>query len=236
MKNHNLLKKVGKRWKFEDPKKMRYQLDYILINSKWKNSVMNVKPYSSFASVGSDHRVVTIKLRLSLRMPKSQPPKKRYDWQLLKFYKDMCSRFTLEVRNKYGELYNEDSDATEQYAALMKAKDHAAETILPSTPKGKRDRHSNIPIVQALRKKTNELAHRYAVNQSKVIRKRLQETKNELEQQYKTLEEEYINSLIEGTENEFKASNTAKAWKVVNTIWADYQQKAKQKSWSGVLV
>ena len=73
-----------------------------------------------------------------------------------------------------------------------------------------------------LRKKINQLAHSYSVNKSKVIRKRLQEAKYELEQQYKVLEEEYITSLIEETECEFKASNTAKAWKVVNTIsWGE---------------
>ena len=70
----------------------------------------------------------------------------------------------------------------------------------------------------ALRKKINQLAHRYSVNKSKVIWKRLQEVKNELEKQYIVLEKEYIASLIEDTESEFKASNTAKAWKVVNTI------------------
>ena len=32
------------------------------------------------------------------------------------------------------------------------------------------------------------------------------------------LENEFIASLIEETDSEFKASNTAKAWKVVNTI------------------
>ena len=72
----------------------------------------------------------------------------------------------------------------------MKAKDHAAETVLPLTPKEKRNRHSNNPTVLALRKKINQLVHRYSVNKSKVIRRRLQEVKNELEQQYKVLEEE----------------------------------------------
>ena len=102
----------------------------------------------------------------------------------------------MELRNKYNELYDESSDATEQYAALVKAKDHAAETVLPPTPKGKRDRHSNNPAVLALRKMINKLAHRYSVNKSKVIRKRLQEAKNELEKQYKVLEKEYIARLI----------------------------------------
>ena len=62
--NNNFLKRQGKRWTFEDPKGQQYLLDYVLINTKWKNSVMNVEPYSSFASVGSDHRIVTIKLKL----------------------------------------------------------------------------------------------------------------------------------------------------------------------------
>ena len=163
-----------------------------------------------FASVGSDHRVVTVKLRLSPRMSKSRSSKKRYNWLLLTVDKDLCSRFTLDLRNKYSELHNEDSGATEQFAAPLKAKDHAAESVLPPTPKGKRERHSNNPIVLALRKKINQLAHCYSVNKS--------EAKNELEKQHIVLEKEYIASLIEETESEIKASNTAKAWKVVNTI------------------
>ena len=98
--NNNLLKKQGKRWTFQDPKGERYQLDYVLVNSKWKNSIMNVEPYSSFASVGSDHRIVTIKLRLSIRAPKATPPKKRYDWKLLKHDDQLCSNFSIELKGK----------------------------------------------------------------------------------------------------------------------------------------
>ena len=172
---------------------------------------MNVEPYSSFASVGSDHRIVTIKLRLSLRVPKTPPPKTRYDWKLLKHDEELRSNFTLELRNKYNELFDENSDATEQYAALVQAKDHAAEVTIPVLPKGKLERHSNNPKVIAARKKINDLTHRYSVNKSKVIRKRLQEAKQDLEQEYKVLEQEYLTSLIEETEREFKASNTARA-------------------------
>ena len=98
--NNNLLKRDGKRWTFEDSQRKRYRLDYVLINSKWKNSVMNVNPHSSFAFVGSDHTVVKFKLRLSLHMPNSRPLTKRYDWRHLIVDKDLCSRFTLELKNK----------------------------------------------------------------------------------------------------------------------------------------
>ena len=75
--NNNLLKKQGKRLTSQDPKRERYELDYVLIISKRKNIIMNLEPYSSFSSVVSDHRIVTIKL--SIRSPEAPPPKKRYD-------------------------------------------------------------------------------------------------------------------------------------------------------------
>ncbi|XP_022109772.1 craniofacial development protein 2-like [Acanthaster planci] len=44
------------------------QFDYILVRRKWRNSILNAEPFSSFASVGSDHRVVSMKVSLSLRV------------------------------------------------------------------------------------------------------------------------------------------------------------------------
>ena len=67
----------------------------------------------------------------------------------------------MELRNKYSELYSEDSDATAQFEALVKAKYHAAETVLLTTPKGKRD--SNNPAEG--RKSTNLLTVTHSTNQ-----------------------------------------------------------------------
>ena len=36
----------------------KYQLDYILINKKWRNSNTKVESYSIFSSTGSDHGIV----------------------------------------------------------------------------------------------------------------------------------------------------------------------------------
>ena len=124
--NNHFQKKAGKRWTFEDPKQNRYQLDYILVNNKWKNSVMNVEPYSSFSSIGSDHRIVTAQIRLSLRAPKPAPHKKRFDWKVLKYDKQLCKDFEIELKNRFSELYVEGS-ATKQFGALIQAKDETAE-------------------------------------------------------------------------------------------------------------
>ena len=49
------------------------QIDYILVNKKLKNSVKNVEAYSSFASAGSNHRIVIARLKLSLWNVKRLP-------------------------------------------------------------------------------------------------------------------------------------------------------------------
>ena len=88
---------------------------------KWKNSVTNTEAYSSFASVGSDHRVVTAEVKLSLRASKPPTKKKRYDWKLLRHDKELQDSFRIELRNKYNELFKEEDSPTEQYQALIKA-------------------------------------------------------------------------------------------------------------------
>ena len=57
-------------WTFEYPNGGKAQLDYVLIRRKWQNSVKEFRPYSSFSSVGSDHRIVTADVKLSLRVSK----------------------------------------------------------------------------------------------------------------------------------------------------------------------
>nr|CAD11456.1 AP1 endonuclease [Paracentrotus lividus] len=78
MTEHSLLpantqfrKKQGKRWTYLDRGTgMKRQLDYILVRRKWWNSILNAEPYNTFCTVGSDHRVVSMRVRLSLRVPK----------------------------------------------------------------------------------------------------------------------------------------------------------------------
>ena len=52
--------------------KHKQQIDFILVRRKWQNSIMDTQAYNSFASVGSDHRVVSANVRLSLRAPKQK--------------------------------------------------------------------------------------------------------------------------------------------------------------------
>ena len=60
------------------------QIDHIIINKKWKNSVVNSEAYSTFSSVGSDHRVVVAEIKLSLRRPQIAARKVKHDWNCLR--------------------------------------------------------------------------------------------------------------------------------------------------------
>ena len=75
--NSNFRKKAGKQWAFIDPSGRLYQKDYILINNKWRSSVKNAEPYSSFSSVGSNHHVVSATINLS---QKSRRKEKTMVW------------------------------------------------------------------------------------------------------------------------------------------------------------
>ena len=65
--NTNYQKRKGKLWPYTYANNTKAQIDYVLINKKWKNSAMNCEAYSSFEGVSTDHRIVTAKIRLSLR-------------------------------------------------------------------------------------------------------------------------------------------------------------------------
>ena len=54
-------KRPGKKWTFMYANGTKAQLDYILINKKWKNSAIDCAAYNTFHSVSSDHKIVTIK-------------------------------------------------------------------------------------------------------------------------------------------------------------------------------
>ncbi len=134
--NCNFKKRRGKLWTYTDPKGGRYQKDYILINNKWRNSVTNTEAYNSFDSVGSDHRIVTAKIRLSLRSPKQQKTTSvNYDWKLLRYDKKLSEHYTIEVKNRYHALTTEEDTLNEQYEKFVISTKEAAKKLIPTKPK-----------------------------------------------------------------------------------------------------
>ena len=102
--NTNYQKREGKLWTYTYANNRKAQIDYVFINKKWKNSAMNCEVYSSFEGVSSDHRIVTAKIRLSLRKnPIRTATTKHYDWTLLN-NREIGDKYVLELRNRFETL------------------------------------------------------------------------------------------------------------------------------------
>ena len=129
--NTQYQKRRGKLWTYTSPGGNQYQLDYILARRKWRNSVKNAEAYSTFASVGSDHRIVSARIKLSLRKSEKLPRKKQYDWKTLSMDTSLQEKYAVEVRNRFEVLGVEEESATDRYDRFIKANKEAAEKIVP---------------------------------------------------------------------------------------------------------
>ena len=100
--NTNYQKREGKLWTYTYANNNKAQIDYVLINKKWKNS-LNCEAYSSFEGVSTDHRIVTAKIRLSLQKnDKRTATTKHYNWALLN--NKIRDKYVLELRNRFETL------------------------------------------------------------------------------------------------------------------------------------
>ena len=119
----NFQKGEGKLWTYTYANKSKAQIDYVLINRKWKNSAMNCEAYSSFEGVSSDHRIVTAKVRISLRKNATRKATtKHYNWALLN-NRDIRDKYALELRNRFEALQEKAEKGTpnDEYENFVEA-------------------------------------------------------------------------------------------------------------------
>ena len=139
MPQYKLSKREGKLWTYKYPNNTKAQIDYIFINKKWHNSALNCKAYSSFEGVSTDHRIVTAKIRLSLRKNVTRTTATvYYQWALLN-NRDIKDEYTLVLRNKYDTLLEQTKTHTpnEEYENLVNAHLEAAEEFIPTKQRTK---------------------------------------------------------------------------------------------------
>lgn len=219
--NTTFQKKKGKLWTFiSDMSHAKSQIDYILINKKWKNSIKNVEAYSSFASVGSDHRIVTAHVKLSLRSTKPKVGKKMFDWSTLKDDADLQHRYTIQIKNRYSALRenSDDNDATEIYQHLIQANKETAEELMPTKKRSKRNNAANDPKVVEARDKVNSAFSNYQKEQTHEKQHELQEQKTNLESAYNQVFEDELKELVREVEDANSKHQHALSWKLINQI------------------
>ena len=104
-----------------------------------ENSAVNCEAYSSFEGVSSDHRIVTVKIRLSLRKNDTRTATtKHYDWDLLN-NRDIRDKYVVELRNRFETLQEKTEKGTpnDEYENFVNAQIEAAAKCIPTKPRTK---------------------------------------------------------------------------------------------------
>ena len=115
------------------------QIDHILINNKLKNCLKNCQAYSSFASVGSDHHILSAKLRLSLQSKATTPRTENYDWNVLKSDQELQNRYSIQLHNRFSILQNELADTIDdEYQHFITANKETAKEMIPKKAKSQK--------------------------------------------------------------------------------------------------
>ena len=222
--SNNFMKPKNQLWTFEYPSGQRAQIDYILFRKKWGNSVKNSRSYSSFSTVGSDHRIVSSTIKLSLRASKkSHPhPMKSIDWKEVASNADLSKQFSVAVYNRFEALSaNADlqhNNIEEIYSNLVSATETVANEILPKKQRGKQSRYADYPSVKSARNKLKNVSSEYHQNPSKNKKKALELAKKNLDDSYLNAEVDFINGKIADISSLHISKKHHAAWKTIGEI------------------
>ena len=118
-------------WTWMHPSGSTHQLDHILINNKWKNSLRNCRAYNS-VELDADHSIVSIRLVCSLRTSRAKPCKRpKFNWKKLQ---DAATKeqFQLELSNRFDvpKCNNMSTPITERYESFENAVEEVAEKVV----------------------------------------------------------------------------------------------------------
>ena len=211
-------KRKGKLWTFmSDMSGSKSQVDFILVNKKWKNSIHNVEAYNSFCSLGSDHRLVTAKVHLSLRKSKAPAKKTKYDWTALKDV-DIQKHYTITVQNKFEKLCNEEDDATVRYGKFIQSNMEAAELHIPKAKKNKEASLSNDPSIIKARKKLQTAFSNYQIRPNERNERIWKDSKSEMKNVYNEIQEKELEMMVRKVESTDDRGRHGESWKLIDRI------------------
>ena len=221
--NNYFMKPKGQLWTFEYPSGVRAQLDYLIFRKKWRNSVKNSRSYSSFSSVGSDHRIVSSTVKLSLRSSKKAKPHlmKIIDWKAVSANSVLSKQFSLDVFNKFESLstsYVDADNIEDVYGTLIKCTEEVALATLPKKEKRSQNKPSNSPSVLEARSHLKTVSSSYHRSPSKALKIQLISAKKGLDDAYLNAEVDFINGKIKKLSSEHISKRHHLAWKTIKDL------------------
>ena len=220
--NTRFPKKSGKLWSHTYPNSVKAQLDYISVNKKWINSVQNCEAYNSFEGVSSDHRILSIKVQLSLRANKKKSSiKPSFDWKQLSSNADIRHKFTITLQNRFSQLQNDDNDninPNNTSINFMNAHKQAAEDCIPLKHKTKHKLPWENEIVEQKCECLKILANLKNKTPTSTNIRNYRKARQELEGTYNIEQHKYIQEQIETIRNAAENKQSSLAWQTVNEV------------------
>ena len=218
--NTNYQKREGKLWTYTYANNSKAQIDYVLINKKWKNSAMNCEAYSSFGGVSSDHRIVTAKIQLSLRKnAKRTATTKHYDWALLN-NRDIRDKYVLELRNRFETLLEktEKSTPNDEYEIFVNAHLEAAAKCIPTKLKTKYRVPWETLAVREKRALVKTASKNYRKKTTNTNALKLKTAQYQLAGIYIKEQTKYIQNQIDKIRDSLEDRQSRIAWQTINEV------------------
>ena len=176
----------------------------LIINNKWRNSAKNCRAFNSFVSVSPDHRVISARLRLTLRANKKKiNTTTAYDWSVLRHNTETRQFFITTVTNRFALLQDSSETvcANNTYQRFEKACKEAATSIIPQKAKAKKRKpweNDDIRQKRDLLRKRSQLKESLPSPENI---QRLSEARSSLKDAYETEQTNYLNRKISHIRN-----------------------------------
>ena len=221
--NHRFQKRPNKLWThLSDGTLSKSQIDYILVRRKWRNSIKDTVVSNSFNSLGSDHRAVMSAVKLSFRKCQAAPRIVRYDYNPLKQSEELQEKYSVEVRNRFSLLLNQEPEEphnpTAEYGKFMDAVHETNKKLLEHIPRRRRDDPSKDVRVAERRRNLFKAKEDYHSDPSEETRDFVRYCKEALESSYAVVAEESLSSKIRQAEIAADRCKNKESWALINDI------------------
>ncbi|XP_038072782.1 uncharacterized protein LOC119741153 [Patiria miniata] len=203
-------------WSWRHPSGSVHQLDHILINNKWVNSLRNCRAYST-VELDSDHRIVSITLVTSLRTSKGRPSRRTNNWKRLQD-PAIKEKFQLELSNRFEALQNDiTSTISEWYDSFETAVKEVVENVI-----GER-RPCEMPSwvseeTMKLKDERDEAKKRYSISKSQQSREKWRKLNTSLNESYKRDENAALNKQIDDLKLADEMGDYTTTWKIIHDL------------------
>ncbi|XP_076105824.1 uncharacterized protein LOC143074160 [Mytilus galloprovincialis] len=199
--------------------KVKNQIDHILINKKWRSSLIDVKVKRG-ADVYSDHHLVIGKIRLKLRKNRYKTPSKIIDFGKLK-QPEIQQNFNIELKNRFEVLQLEENeiDINSKWQHMSEIYLKTSEDILGYKNKERKEWISDktwalIMERKVLKSKTNQAT----AEQQEGMKDLYNSKEKEVKKNAKADKKAYIDKIAEEAENASKVGDMRKLYNITKQL------------------